>query len=639
MTGLHLPALGPFLRLLASLPSPAIVVPALVHGPLAAFGATAGSIVRLVGDELLTLASDGYPTDELARYRAIPMRGHLPFVLAVQQGMPVATSLRTLLDEYPLLEIDAGMWTSLLADLPDGVLMSVPIALDGTAVGAYGFLAADPAAASVDAQPALLGLSAALGLWLTHPSRPAPPDLPRSWSPGLALTPRQASILQGVERGLGNASIALELGCSRDTVKADLQRALRVLGVSTRQEAVARASAARAAVVRGRRRISSNVMTTGAGVDRVVVISPHPSAVARLLPMLTAAGLTVDVWSAPGSRLGYSRHPRRCATLPDDLEQRHAILATIADSVGPGDWVILGSDADVWDVLAAAEHHPRALALLPVPAAHLDAVGTKTGMAALLRDLGVDQPRWTVAPSPGDLPHAAATLGYPVIVKADRSGAGAGTTVLRSPGDVVVPRRGNEGPYLVEELVDGFLVSIDILVSDGRVATAPYSRVLRSLGPYGVSVTRQFVPLTDRRLLADLDRIAAALGGRWFGNLSAIRRPNGTHAVFEVDLRPNVWHAYQHRLGYPLLPALRAIRAGEPLPAPGSGPAPTTTTNLSRTIMGAIQTDPRLAAELLSVRRTWRHAHRGDARLTYREARDLARWLALTRGGRLPLRG
>ena len=240
MSATPLPAIAPFLRLLASLATPGTVLPALVQGPLAAFGTVAGSLVRLDHDALVTLASVGYPTDELARYRAIPMDVDVPFVRAVLGRRVVGTPVRSLLDEYPLLRVDERMWASVLAQVPDGVLVSVPIALDDVVAGAYGFLAADPAAAAAEAD--LLGLSAALGLWMTHPRRPTSPAPTRAAGSGLALTPRQARILRGVERGLGNASIALELGCSRDTVKADLQRAMRVLGVSTRQDAVERAS-------------------------------------------------------------------------------------------------------------------------------------------------------------------------------------------------------------------------------------------------------------------------------------------------------------------------------------------------------------------------------------------------------------
>ena len=242
MTGTPLPAMASFLRLLASLAAPAAVIPALVQGPLSAFGATSGSLVLLDGDELITLASHGYPDDHLSRYQAIPMSSPVPYVRTVRDGVPVSTSARSLLDEYPLLGIDADMWNSMLVDAPEGVLVDVPLSVDGTVVGAYGFLAADPRAASEDAQPALLGLAAALGLWLTHPRRPAGPQRPRTGASGLALTPRQAAILSGVERGLGNATIALELECSPDTVKADLQRAMRILGVSSRNAAVERAT-------------------------------------------------------------------------------------------------------------------------------------------------------------------------------------------------------------------------------------------------------------------------------------------------------------------------------------------------------------------------------------------------------------
>ncbi len=102
--------MAPFLRLLGALAPPSAVVPALAHGPLAAFGTIAAGIVRLDGDELVTLASYGYPVDDLPRYHAIPMSAPVPYTRTVREARIVATPASTLLAEYPLLEMDDEMW-------------------------------------------------------------------------------------------------------------------------------------------------------------------------------------------------------------------------------------------------------------------------------------------------------------------------------------------------------------------------------------------------------------------------------------------------------------------------------------------------------------------------------------------------
>lgn len=362
----------------------------------------------------------------------------------------------------------------------------------------------------------------------------------------------------------------------------------------------------------------------GSGIDRVVIVATRPAAVARLLAAFAAAGITVDVWSPFGSRLGYSRHVRHVTVLPDDARVRVAQLAQLARSLTDRDLVVLGCDEDLREVVDAAPEAPELLRLLPVRGEHRAAVGSKIGTAELLRAADVDTPRSAVARDREALGAAIAEVGPRAMVKADRSGGGLGTREVSSPGDA--DRAVGDGPWLVEELVDGLPVSIDLVVVGARVAVAPYSLMGSTHGgPFGISVTRAYRTLDDDRLAADLDGLAGHLGGTWLANASAIRRPDGSHAVFELDLRPNVWHAYAPQLGHPLVPALRALHAGHPVPPWPRTMPPTRVVNVMRSVQATLRGEPRHLRELLPLRDSLRWAHRGDARLSYREARDVAR--------------
>ena len=57
--------------------------------------------------------------------------------------------------------------------------------------------------------------------------------------PELSLTPRQAEVLQLLERGRSTDQIAAELHLSRDTVRNHIRHLLRAVGASSRLEAVA----------------------------------------------------------------------------------------------------------------------------------------------------------------------------------------------------------------------------------------------------------------------------------------------------------------------------------------------------------------------------------------------------------------
>jgi DNA-binding NarL/FixJ family response regulator len=90
----------------------------------------------------------------------------------------------------------------------------------------------------------LQGACNALTLWLhgsrsTWPSTGIPPGLAEAAA--LAFTDRQRMILICVADGKTNAEIAEELGCSRSTVKQELQRTMHSLGVSDRAQAAVRA--------------------------------------------------------------------------------------------------------------------------------------------------------------------------------------------------------------------------------------------------------------------------------------------------------------------------------------------------------------------------------------------------------------
>ncbi|MBI1350216.1 MAG: hypothetical protein GC156_03775 [Actinomycetales bacterium] len=367
-------------------------------------------------------------------------------------------------------------------------------------------------------------------------------------------------------------------------------------------------------------------------VDRVVVITTNPAALARLAGPLSQAGLRIVDWSPRGSCTGYSRHVDEHHDLADDPAARGRQLAAIARSISPSDWVVLGTDADIHDVMDRRRADSSLTRLLPT-ARHHKTLGSKIAMAAALADLGVEQPAWTSASTAEAVPAAVAELGGEVAVKGDRGWGG--LAVTRVPAGSAPTGLAGDAPFLVQRWEPGTLVSIDLLVVRGEVALAPYSVVLGEIRERGASYHRVYLPIPDDGLRESLRRLASGLGGTWFGNVSAIARPDGSHAIIELDPRPNAWHAYLGRLGYPLVAALRSVATGTDVPAEAALPrSGRPVVNLTRVVQGSLAGNSVRARALFYPRATWRHVHRGDLALTYREARDLARWVVLTRAGR-----
>jgi hypothetical protein len=364
-------------------------------------------------------------------------------------------------------------------------------------------------------------------------------------------------------------------------------------------------------------------------VDRVLMIASNPATVARLAQQIARAGMAIDAWSYRGSPLAYSRYLRQHRDLARNGRDRGRQLREIADSVHAHDWVILGTDHDVYEISNLLEGGAPVRALLPVARNH-GALRDKAAMATTLEQLGVGQPAWTVAAAATDVESAVARVGGRAMVKTFRGWGGLGVTEVDDAKGV--PPLYGDGPYLVQQWVDGETMSIDLVAVDGRVALAPYSDLAALTSPFGVSCARHYRPIDDNGLWADLDRLAAGFGGTWLANVTAIRRSDGTHTIIEVDVRPNAWHAYLARLGFPMAGVLAAIRDGAAAPFHAGSTTPNErVVNVTRTVTSARQGNPGHVRLLLDTKATWKYANRGDAGLTLRELRRLARELVVSR--------
>lgn len=232
-----------FLTYTSTLPDPDSMARALLYGPLATFETGAVSITRIVGDALELHGTHGYTQGEIDGYWRVPLSIPTPFSRCVLEAETLIDEIETVTDRFEALRADEGLWNGFMARFGVGQVLSTPIFLQGTVIGAFGGITrAKRRWTSLD-YSALSGISAALGLWLTHPSTPGPTtDRMMRRDVGLLhLTARQREILELVEKGKSNTAVAMTLGYSVSTIKQDLQRVMRSMGVSDRLEAAARA--------------------------------------------------------------------------------------------------------------------------------------------------------------------------------------------------------------------------------------------------------------------------------------------------------------------------------------------------------------------------------------------------------------
>ena len=212
-------------------------------GPLAPLDMGAVGIVRVSGETLEVLGTHGYTQEEIDRYFRIPLGVETPFTRAVEKGEVLIDDMDDLLDTFDALRMDESLWQKIRDRLGDSQVVSAPIVLQGTVVGAYGGITRSKRSWTSLDFALLDGLSAALGLWMTNPltKLPAPDRFVARDGDSIHLTERQGRILFLVEQGHSNSSIAMSLGYSLSTIKQELQRAMRATRTNDRLHAAQRA--------------------------------------------------------------------------------------------------------------------------------------------------------------------------------------------------------------------------------------------------------------------------------------------------------------------------------------------------------------------------------------------------------------
>ena len=237
------PGLPQLLRFLSALPNPDAVARALSLGPLAPLDFGATGIVRVAGETLEVLGTYGYTQEEIDRYFRMPIGVPTPFTRAVQHSEVLVDEMDALLDDFDALRMDEDLWKGIMERFGNGHVVSAPIVLQGTVIGAFGGITRSKRTWSSLDFALFDGLSAALGLWMTNPltQLPTPDRLATHHSDTIHLTDRQMRILMLVESGRSNTSIAQLLGYSVSTIKQELQRAMRATRASDRLQAARRA--------------------------------------------------------------------------------------------------------------------------------------------------------------------------------------------------------------------------------------------------------------------------------------------------------------------------------------------------------------------------------------------------------------
>ncbi|MBC7375707.1 MAG: ATP-grasp domain-containing protein, partial [Frankiales bacterium] len=254
-----------------------------------------------------------------------------------------------------------------------------------------------------------------------------------------------------------------------------------------------------------------------------------------------------------------------------------AALAAGADAVHPG-YGFLSEDADFAATVLAA-----GLTWVGPPVEAIRAMGSKLAAKQLMADAGV--PCLPGADASGlsqdELLAAAASIGYPVLVKASAGGGGRGMRVVAGPGELTaaVDSAGREATsafgdgtvFLERYLERPRHIEVQILADTFGTCVALFERDCSVQRRHQKVLEEAPSPAVDdalRKRLCDAAVAAArAVGYTGAGTVEFVVSPDGTPAFLEMNTRLQVEHPVTELVtGLDLVALQLLVAQGQPLP-------------------------------------------------------------------------
>ena len=223
-------------------PSADTVIVSLVDGFLSPYRVQRATIHLSVPPQnrIHTIGSFGLPDPVNDRFSVLDPDVNLPVPYVLRTNRLLHVSAEELFSRFPALQPDFG-GDPVLQDATRQIAF-LPISVAECPIAVFGFAGSDFDSTQHSDLVVIQGLAAALSLWLGRVRDRLIAQLTTSGNTGtVALTARQREILALLTTNRTNGQMAAELGCSRSTVKYDLQRIMFALGVRTRSEVLQRA--------------------------------------------------------------------------------------------------------------------------------------------------------------------------------------------------------------------------------------------------------------------------------------------------------------------------------------------------------------------------------------------------------------
>lgn len=218
------------------------------------------------------------------------------------------------------------------------------------------------------------------------------------------------------------------------------------------------------------------------------------------------------------------------------------------------DLVILTDDLMIAAILHSNLPEEIKARILPVTSsAYWSHLCSKNALSTYLEKSKVLQPQFSISQSRQDLEKDALVLGFPLLLKIDFSGGGAGVfecANLEQVRATVLPP--NCFPLLLQKKICGAVIDHSGFFYQGQLIHYSYAQFVSCNSfTFTPSVVRLYSArhTVDLSIVDELNKLGRTLGLHGFANISCIRSDeDGKYYYFEADVRPNVWVNFPYYL-------------------------------------------------------------------------------------------
>ena len=272
-------------------------------------------------------------------------------------------------------------------------------------------------------------------------------------------------------------------------------------------------------------------------------------AVTELPHILKKGGCTVHVLCAADSWAIKSKGYDRWIPTPGDVDNfRDDLIALATRTDDAYDWIILADDPTIRLMNDhIGDNESLFYRLLPLTKIeNREILGTKSGFSHLCTKYGIRTPKYIIYEEGMDLNNAAGEIGFPMLVKIDKSEGGGGVFFCNNMEEFETTMASiTEREHLVfQQYIKGPVINTEVLYKNGSLIMYNYSKTTKTLyNEFGVSTQR--LCYTNHEVEADLMEIGSSFGLTGFGNVVFMYNElDNKHYLIEVDMRPNAWIFY-----------------------------------------------------------------------------------------------